>query len=114
MFDFSRLHNKMLAVLLVEGYHTDDGRWTMLLGQAKWEDGHLYVHRGMDVPEFPIPDDTLDRIRRVPPEEKEFFAHADYCTLLTVAPLPPEADLDDLEHTGLTLPKDAKDFDVLL
>lgn len=113
MPDFSLIHDKKFAVVLVEDDETEDGKWTVLVGVAKWRDGHLFVHHGMDIPEFPIPDDTLDRVKPVLPEVRETLEQADYFTMLTFGPLPEDADPNEIAHTGLTLPMDIKDFDHL-
>ena len=111
MLDFTHIHDKKFAVIFVEDDGTEDGKWTVLTGVAKWRDGHLSVHRGMDVPEFPIPDDTLDRVKPVLPEVREVLEQADFCTMLSVGPLPPDTDPNEITHTGLRLPRDGEDFD---
>jgi hypothetical protein len=111
MTDFALIHDKKFAVIFVEDDGTEDGRWTILTGLAKWQDGHLFVHRGMDVPEFPIPDETLDRVKPVLPEVREVLGNADFCTMLRVGPLPADAAPAEITHTGLRLPRDGEDFD---
>lgn len=110
MIDFTQVHDKNFAVIFVEDDGTEDGKWTILVGVAKWRDGHLSVFRSMDVPEFPIPDDTLDRVKPVLPEAREVLEQADFCTMLFVGPLPDDADPAKITHTGLTLPRDGEDF----
>ena len=111
MTDLALIHHKKFAVIFVEDDGTEDGKWTVLTGIAKWRAGHLFVHRGMDVPEFPIPDDTLDRVKPVLPEVREMLDEADYCTMLFVGPLPEGTDPSTITHTGLRLPRDGEDFD---
>lgn len=106
MLDFTLIHDKKFAVILVEDDGTEDGAWTVLTGVAKWRDGHLFVHRGMDVPEFPIPDDTLDRVKPVQPTVRDILGEADYYTMLWVGPVPKDADPSEFTHTGLRLPRD--------
>jgi hypothetical protein len=109
--DLTHIHDKRFAVIFVEDDGTEDGNWTVLVGVAKWRNGHLFVHRGMDVPEFPIPDDTLDRVKPVAPEVRVILEEADYSTMLRVGPLPEDTDPSEITHTGLTLPRDGDDFD---
>lgn len=109
MIDFAEVHDKRFAVILVEDDGTEDGVWTVLTGVAKWRDGHLFVHRGMDVPEFPVPDDTLDRVKPVLPEVRDILEGADYSTMLLVGPMPDDADPSEFTHTGLRLPVDGED-----
>ena len=59
MRDLSHIHDKKLSVIFVEDDGSEHGNWTLLTGIAKWQDPRLVVHRGMDFPEFPIPDATL-------------------------------------------------------
>lgn len=96
----------------VEDDGTEDGKWTVLTGVAKWRDGHLFVHRGMDFPEFPIPDGTLDRVKPVLPEVRDVLKDADFCTMLSVGPMPENAAASEFTHTGLTLPRDEEDVDM--
>ena len=63
------------------------------------------------MPEFPIPDDTLDRVKPVLPEVREILEEAEFCTMLRVGPLPEDADLSEFTDTGLRLPRDGEDFD---
>jgi len=111
MTDLAYIHDKKCAVIFVEDDGTEDGAWTVLTGVAKWRDGHLFVHRGMDVPEFPIPDDTLDRVKPVQPEVRDVLEEADYCTMLSVGPMPEDANPSEFTHTGLRLPRDGEDRD---
>lgn len=111
MIDFTHIHDKKFAVIIVEDDGMEDGKWTIFVGIAKWRDGHLFVHRGMDLPEFSIPNNTLDRVKPVLPEVRETLEQADYCTMLRAGPLPDDADPDEITHTGLTIPRDGKDFD---
>jgi hypothetical protein len=108
--DLAHVHDKKFAVIFVEGDDTTDEKWTILVGTAKWRDGHLFVHRGLDTPEFPIPADTLDRVKPVLPEAREALDDAEFCTMLFVGPLPEDSDPAEITHTGLTLPRDGKDF----
>jgi len=105
MRDLSHIHDKKFSVIFVEEDGSEHGNWSLLTGIAKWQDPHLVVHRGMDFPEFPIPDGTLDRVKEVPPEIRECVGDADYYTMLTVGPLPPDADPGELEHTGIRIPR---------
>jgi hypothetical protein len=110
MPDLAHIHDKKFAVIFVEDDGTEEGACTVLTGVAKWREGHLFVHRGMDVPEFPIPDDTLDRVKQVQPEIRDVLEEADYWTMLLVGPIPEDADPSEFTHTGLRLPRDGEDF----
>lgn len=114
MIDFTQVHEKKFAVIFVEDDGTEDGKWTILVGVARWREGRLFVFRGLDVPEFPVPDDTLDRVKPVLPEAREILGQADYYTMLFVGPLPEGTNPGEVAHTGLTLPRDGEDFDRVL
>ena len=103
--DLAYLHDRKFAVIMVEDDGTEDGDWVVLAGVAKWRDGALSVHRGMDTPEFPIPDTALDRIRPVAPEDKEILYHADYSVSLSVGPIPTDDDPAAYDHTGFRWPE---------
>ncbi len=104
MHDLAYLHDKKLAVILVEDDGTEAGDWVVLAGVAKWRGGQLFVHGGMDVPEFPIPEETFDRIKPVAPEARDILEEADYSVMLTVGPIPEGVDPATLLHTGFKWP----------
>ena len=112
MPDFTHIHDKRIAVIFVEDDKTEDGKWTVQMGVAKGHAAHLFVYRGHDVPEFPIPDDTLARVKPVPSELRKILEESDYYTRLTVGPLPKDTDPSEILHTGLNLPNDRKDFGI--
>lgn len=103
MIDLAFIHNKRFSIIFVEDDGTEEGRWIVVTGIAKWREGHLFVQRSIDFPEFPIPDDTLDRVKPVAPSIREILDNADFCTMLTVGPLPPDINADELINTGWRL-----------
>ncbi|HEY3857559.1 MAG TPA: hypothetical protein VGO67_24520 [Verrucomicrobiae bacterium] len=103
MLDLANIHDKKFAVVFVENNDTPDENWTVLVGVAKWCAGHLSIYRGDDIPEFPIPDDTLDRVKPVLPELREILEEAVFYTMLLAGPLPPDIDPSEITHTGLNL-----------
>ena len=108
MHNLDHLHGKKFVVILVEDDDTEDGEWIVLAGVAEWRGGQLLVHRGMDVPEFPIPEETLDRIKPVAPEVRDILEGADYSVMLTVGPIPEGVDPATLLYTGFTWPDNKK------
>jgi hypothetical protein len=104
--DFSHIQNRKFAIIMVEDDGSKDGGWVVMTGIAKWQNGHLSLYRGEDIPEFPIPDDTLDRIKLVAPEVKEILEEAEYSIMLSVGPIPDNIDPSTLNHTGFTWPKE--------
>jgi hypothetical protein len=102
--DLAYLHDRKFAVIMVEDDGTEDGDWVVLSGIAKWRDGQLTIDRGMDVPEFPIPDTALDRIKPVAPEVRHILYDADYSVTLSVGPIPPDEDAASFDHTGFRWP----------
>ena len=91
---------------MVDDNGTEDGEWIVLTGIANWKNGHLSVYRGEDTPEFPVPDNTLDRIKTVAPEVREILEEAEYSVTLSVGPIPDDLDPSTLNHTGFTWPKE--------
>jgi hypothetical protein len=104
MHDLAHLHDKKFAIILVEDDGTEDGEWIVLSGVAKWRGGQLFVHRGMDVPEFPIPQESFDRIKPVAREVRQILEEADYSIMLTVGTIPEGVDPASLLHTGFRWP----------
>ena len=90
---------------MVDDDGSKDGDWVVMTGIAKWQNGHLSLYRGEDTPEFPIPDDTLDRIKPVASEVREILGDAEYSIMLSVGPIPDDVDPSTLNHTGFTWPK---------
>jgi hypothetical protein len=105
MQDFTYIHNKKLAIIMIEKNGDEDSEGVVITGIAKWQNGHLSVYRGEDTPEFPIPDDTLDRIKLVAPEVKDILEEAEYSIMLSVGPIPEKVDPNTLNYTGFTWPK---------
>jgi hypothetical protein len=108
MPDLAHLHDKKFAIIMVDDDGTEDGDWVVVSGIAKWRDGHLFAFRGSQTPEFPIPDDTLDRVEAVKPEVREILEGADYSVLLRVGPIPDGTDQSTLIHTGFRWPDKEK------
>jgi len=104
MPDLAHVHGKKLAIILVDDDGTQAGEWVVITGTADWRDGHLFVHRGMDVQEFPIPDETLDRIKPVVPSVRGILEQADYSVMLRVGPIPEGVDPSSLIKTGFKWP----------
>ena len=105
MNDLAYLAEKKFAVLFCEESEDKDDAWHLLTGVAKWRDGSLYVHRGMDLPEFLVPKETLDRVKPTKPEMRETVNGAEFFTVLKIGPLPEDMDPAELFHTGLRLPR---------
>ena len=104
MRDYSHLHDKKFAVIMIEDDGSDDGDWVVLWGTAKWCDNHLFVRRDMETAEFPIPDDALDRIKPVTADVREILEDAEYCITLSVGPIPDGVDPATLLQTGFKWP----------
>ena len=104
MQDLSYLHDKKFAVIMVEDDGSEAGDWVVFSGVAKWRDGELFVHRGMDVPEFPVPESAFHRIKPVSAEVKHILQDADYSVTCLVGPIPPDVDPATFLHTGVRWP----------
>ena len=86
MTHLEELDGKPFAVILVDYTEGKEGAWHVFRGQAKLASGRLFVDRGTDT-DFPIPDNTLDRIKQVTPQIASVVGDAEYFTMLTVGPL---------------------------
>ena len=60
--DLAYLHNRKFAVIMIEEDGTEDGDRVVLGSTAKWRDGELWVERGGEAPDFPVPDTAWDRV----------------------------------------------------
>jgi hypothetical protein len=104
MPDLSHLHDKKFAIIMVEDDGSEDGEWVVVWGVAKWRDSHLFVHRDMGTPEFPVPDAALDRIKPVSADVRDILEDAEYSITLSVGPIPDGVDPATLLHTGFRWP----------
>src|SRR4051794_12458922 len=102
--DLSYLDGQKFAAIMIEDKGAAEAEWVVLSGIAKWRDGQLFVHRGMDVPEFPIPDTAWERIKPVSPDVKHILNDADYSVTLSVGPIPSDDDPVAYDHTGFRWP----------
>ena len=80
----AHFQDKKFAVILVKDEGAKDREVVVLTGTAKWREGHLFVHRGRGVPEFPIPDEMLDRIKPVAPEMRDILGGTGYSVMLNL------------------------------
>jgi hypothetical protein len=80
----AHFQDKKFAVILVKDKGAKDSDVVVLTGIAKWRDGRLFVHRGMGLPEFPIPDEMLGRIQPVAPEMRDILGGTGYSVMLSV------------------------------
>ena len=87
--DIQQFAGKKFAVILVDHSEKKAGDWYVVGGVAKIKNGRLFVDRGTDA-DFPIPDDTYDRIQAVSPKIAAVVGDAEFVTTLTIGPLPDE------------------------
>jgi len=87
VIDLSQLAEKRFAIILVDYSEGKDDSWSVVFGRAKVAGTRLSVDRGTGR-NFPIPDDTHDRIKAVTPDVASILGDAEYFTMLTVGPLP--------------------------
>jgi hypothetical protein len=104
MQDLSHLHDKKFAIIMIEDDGSEEGDWVVISGFAKWRNGHLFLHREMDIPEFPVPDEALDRINLVSADVRDILEGAAYSITLSVGPIPDGIDPATLIHTGFKWP----------
>jgi hypothetical protein len=89
MIDIQQIAGKKFAVILVDYCEKKEGDWYVVAGVAKVKEGRLFVDRGTDT-DFPIPDDTYDRIQEVSSKIASVVGDAEFVTTLTIGPLPDE------------------------
>lgn len=89
---------------MIEDDGSEYGVWVVISGVAKWNAGHLFLHRDKDVPEFPVPDSALGRIKSVSADVRGILEGADYSITLSVGPIPDGVDPATLIHTGFRWP----------
>lgn len=89
MTAIDHLSGKKFAVILVDYSEKEEGDWFVVGGRAKIREGRLFVDRGTDT-DFPIPDDTYDRIKAVTADIASVVGDAEFFTTLTVGAMPEE------------------------
>jgi hypothetical protein len=87
MIELSLLAEKRFAIILVDYTEGRDDSWSVVFGRAKIVGRRLFVDRGTGT-DFPIPDDTHDRIKAVSAEVASILGDAEYFTMLTIGPKP--------------------------
>jgi len=90
MINLNALSGKPFAVILVDYTDDPDGEWYVVQGVAIIKEGLLFVDRGVDI-DFPIPEDTYDRIKAVGPDIASIVGDAEFFVTLTVGPIPDES-----------------------
>jgi hypothetical protein len=86
MIDIHQLSGKRFAIILVDYSKSDDKPESYVVGgRAKIADGRLFVDRGTDH-DFPVPEDTYERIKPVAPSVASILFDAEYQVTLTIGP----------------------------
>lgn len=67
MTDIAQFSGKEFAVILVDYCEKKEGDWILVRGVGKVKEGRLFVDRGTEA-DFPIPEDTYERIQITPDE----------------------------------------------
>lgn len=89
------------ALILVRERDNEPDHFYEMTGITRWTGDELIFEH--DRGSFPLPTDTLGRLRRIDPTVDA--AHdADVYLMLRLGPLPPEIDRDQLLPTGLRVP----------
>lgn len=86
MIDLEQYSGRKIAVILIDYSDDNAGEWYVVFGCAKIKEGRLFVDRETDT-DFPIPEATYDRIRRVTPDISSIVGDAEFVVTLTVGPL---------------------------
>jgi hypothetical protein len=103
--DLRLLNGKWFAVLMIAKTAGGEDEWAFFEGTAAWDGKQLTIDRGPGNTPFPVPEDTLARIKRVDHKLRQVFEHAEYYVPLLVGLLPENADLSQYVATGMRWPK---------
>ena len=103
--DLRLLNGKWFAVLMIAETPGGEDEWAFFEGTATWDEKQLIIDRGAGNTPFPVPEDTLTRIKPVDDKLRHVFEHAEYYVPLLVGPLPENADLSQYVATGMRWPK---------
>ena len=103
--DLHCLHGKWIAVLMVMETRGEKDEWAYFEGIAAWDGNQLMIDRGLGNKPFPVPQNTVGRIKPVDEKLRQLFPHAEYYVPLLVGPLPANADLSQYIATGMRWPK---------
>ena len=99
------LTGRKLAILAVGDDEKGETDAAVFTGLARWANGHLYLDREDNQKPFEIPDDTLDRIKPVPPTVTDIFLDAEFYIPMSIGPLPDDEDTKRYLQTGLKWPE---------
>jgi hypothetical protein len=102
--DLRLLNGKWFAVLMIAETPGGEDEWAFFEGIAYWDGRQLVIDRGPGNGSFPVPEDSLGRIKPVDQKLRQVFEHAVYFVPLLVGPLPESADLSQYVATGMRWP----------
>lgn len=102
--DLWLVNGKWFAVLMIAETPGGEDEWAFFEGIATWDGKQLLIDRGPGHGRFPVPEDTLGRIKPVDEKFRQVFEHAEYFVGLHVGPLPEDADLSQYVATGMKWP----------
>jgi len=101
----AKVNGKRLALLVYEM----SKRWkvkdaAIFFGNARVEGSRLYFDHGKHPLSFDIPEDALERLKRVTGDLRDIFEDAKYFIWMTIGDLPEGEDVSQYIPTGLKWP----------
>ncbi len=76
-----------IALLIMDYSESEDGEGYLVDGHGKLKDGKLFLDRGTDT-DFPVPEDTYDRIKPVTQAQAQIVGDAQFLRSLRLAQCP--------------------------
>lgn len=102
MIDVQSLAGVKIALLIMDYSESEEGEGYVVDGHGKIRGGKLFLDRGTDT-DFPIPEDTYDRIKPVTRVQAQVVGDAQFLLILTAGQKPDDGE--EYISTGLCLPR---------
>ena len=99
----SEVHDHSLALILVGEDKNGKEEWLVFYGTGRWDQNNLHFIHNEDGVSFCIPQDKLDRLKKVD-DDISSIINADYCMTLSVGNLPENSNETEYIKTGLKWP----------
>lgn len=99
----SEVHDHTLALILVGEDKNGEEEWFVVYGTGRWDESDFHFIHNEDKASFCIPQDKLNRLKKVE-DDISSIIKAEYCITLSVVNLPDGASESEYIRTGLKLP----------
>lgn len=95
---------RSVCLLLMSKDDKGEDDWVAIKGEVIFENGHPLFRNSETPKPFPLPDDTLQRIKTPSEDIRKIVLNSDYYLPLSVGPIPEDESPESFHKTGLKWP----------